>query len=170
MLAKAAVLPTLGETVADVQIPHSVGYPVFLHYWMRIGTAEEMVRFPSAVAGCPVNLSPFSARQACELCASWPCCRPASRSCGPSDSFLARGRRLQHSERCPHRSRPGLDTSASEQSVVFLDRVFSFGNSLPLPTPSGLHHNGGLVFTGTSCLGVWIRCEKLHGCSWVKAR
>lgn len=51
MLAKAAVLSTVGETMADVQIPHSVGYPVFLHYWMRIGSAEEMVRFPSAVAG-----------------------------------------------------------------------------------------------------------------------
>ena len=51
MLAKAAILPTVGETVKDIQIPHSVGYPILLHYWMKIGTSEEMVRFPSAVAG-----------------------------------------------------------------------------------------------------------------------
>lgn len=42
---------TLSEVWHAVRRPHSVGYPVFLHYWQKIDRAESMLRLPSALAG-----------------------------------------------------------------------------------------------------------------------
>ena len=50
-LAYPALQPTVSETMELVQKPHSVGYPVFLHYWMKAGTGETFLRLPSLACG-----------------------------------------------------------------------------------------------------------------------
>lgn len=50
-LAEVAILPSVRDTVREVQLPHSAGYPVFLHYWMKLGREDAFVRFPSVIFG-----------------------------------------------------------------------------------------------------------------------
>jgi predicted negative regulator of RcsB-dependent stress response len=50
-LAEVAILPSVRDTIREVQLPHSAGYPVFLHYWMKLGREDAFVRFPSVIFG-----------------------------------------------------------------------------------------------------------------------
>lgn len=51
MHARAARMSTVAEVVDNVQVPHSVGYPLTLHYWMKADTSDRWVRFLSVVSG-----------------------------------------------------------------------------------------------------------------------
>ncbi len=49
--ARAAKMATPSEVIENVQIPHSVGYPLLLHYWMALDDSDFFVRLFSALAG-----------------------------------------------------------------------------------------------------------------------
>jgi tetratricopeptide (TPR) repeat protein len=50
-LTEVAILTSVAETREAVQVPHSYGYPVFLHFWMKGGEGEAFLRLPSLISG-----------------------------------------------------------------------------------------------------------------------